>query len=611
MCGIVGIHGPQDESCIEAMNSIQHHRGPDGGGVFRDRDARLTLAMRRLAILDLAGGNQPMTSEDGRYVLVYNGEIYNSPDLRRGLEAAGVAFHTDHSDTEVLLHLLIRDGEAALPRLNGMFAFAFYDRAKGTLQCARDRMGIKPLYYTSQGGRFAFASELKSLLTLPWVERQADRQSLFHYLSLMYVPGERTAIEGVLRLPPGHMLRLDLATGELKTSCWWQPSFRPDTTMAAKEWPDRILAALDGAVGRWSLADVPVGCSLSGGLDSSAIVGLLAQRGAKIRTYSLGFAGPGEADWSELPLARQVAEKWGTQHHEIVLDPTILLDDLVAMVWHLDEPYGGGLPSWSVFQAMSRDVKVGMTGTGGDELFGNYGKWRSLEGGFLARTLGRRADGADAFRREFFNRFYYFTDEAKRAMLAHSDGLEDTADLLYRHYSAAQNAPIRDRAAVTDIGTQLAEEFLMMTDRFSMAHCMEARTPFLDNELVDVALSIPAEIRTHRRDLKGLLRKAVAPVLPPSLLTAPKKGFVIPLKLWLRGPLRPLCERLFAPQRLAAQGLFNPDFHAAFVMPHMEGRADHTAKVWGALMLQLWYALHIEGASYGERLPSIEELAAT
>jgi len=609
MCGIVGLWGAQDESWVDSMNAIQTHRGPDGAGVFRDRDAQLALAMRRLAILDLSGGNQPMISADGRYVLVFNGEIFNSPDLRRDLETAGVMFVTDHSDTEVLLHLLIREGEAALGRLNGMFAFALYDKFSATLLCARDRMGIKPFYYTNQSGRFAFASELKSLLTLPWLHRTIDRQSLFHYLSLMYVPGERTAIDTVLRLGPGHLLTLNLKTGDLATRCWWRPEFRPDHSVAPDEWPERILATLDQSVDRWSLADVPIGCSLSGGLDSSSIVGLMARRGAQIHSYSLGFSGPGEEQWSELHLARKVAERWGTHHTELILEPEALLTDLVSMVWHLDEPYGGGLPSWSVFHSMSRHVKVGMTGTGGDELFGNYGKWRGLEGNLWQRWRGEKPVDRTTFRHKFFETFYYFDDTQKRAILQNTDGLSDTSDLLFDHYAKAMGHSCRDRVAVTDIGTQLAEEFLMMTDRFSMAHSLEARTPFLDNELVDLALSIPAHNRTHRRDLKGLLRRAVAPVLPPELLTAPKRGFVIPLKLWLRGPLRPLCERLFAPSRLSSQGILRPDFLDAYVRPHLNGRADNTAKVWGALMLQLWHALFIEGEGFGGTLPTLDDLA--
>jgi asparagine synthase (glutamine-hydrolysing) len=594
MCGIVGIHGTQDDGWIGAMNERQRHRGPDDDGVFRDRAASLSLAMRRLAIIDLAGGQQPMATADGRYTLVYNGEIYNAQALRCALEATGERFSTDHSDTEVLLRLLVREGEAALPKLNGMFAFCLYDRASGTLLAARDRFGIKPLHYVTTGGRFAFASELKSLLALPFVPRALDRQSLFHYMSLMYVPGTETILAGIKRLGPGERLLYRLADRNLDIARWWRPAVRPCTKTAAEEWPARLGDQLRKAVKRWTLADVPIACSLSGGLDSSAIVGALAEAGMSVRTVSLGFSGAGEADWNELPLAREVARHWGTDHQEIVLDPIELLDDLVAMVWHLDEPYGGGLPSWAVFKAMAQKVKVGLTGTGGDELFGNYGKWGPMEGGRLAGLFGQREIDAAGFAAGFFDRFYYLTDADKRnRVIAGSDGAAATAELLYQRYRAAEGS-IRDRVAVTDIETQLAEEFLMMTDRFSMAHSLEARTPFLDSEFSALALSVPAALRTKRGDLKGLLRRAVAPLVPDAIRNAPKRGFVIPLKLWLRDRLRPLAERLLAPTRLAEQGIFRPEFYAAFVRPHLDGRADHTNRVWAAVMFQLWHMVYLE-----------------
>lgn len=595
MCGIVGLHAPGHDREARArwlagMNGVQVHRGPDGEGTYVDETAGLGLAMRRLAILDIAGGQQPMQTADQRYTLVFNGEIVNAPALRRELEAAGERFATDHSDTEVLLRLVRRDGLDALPRLNGMFAFALYDAREGVLTLARDRVGIKPLYYSQSGGGFAFASEMKSLLELPFIGREVNRQSLFHYLSLMYVPGPETILDGVRRLEPGHALVYRLADKSVSVHRWWRLEFEADHAVPSTEWPERIRAVLSDAVNRWMLSDVPVACSLSGGLDSSSIVGLLAESGRTVSTYSLGFAGDREAAWNELPLAAQVARKWGTQHHELVMDPAGLLADLGRMVWHLDEPYGGGLPSWAVFQQMSADVKVGITGTGGDELFGNYGKWVGMEGRWFNRPS---ATGA-SFRRHFFDRFYYFPDAAKRAMLTGSAPLADTSDLLFGHYERAIGSGPRDRCASTDIATQLADEFLTMTDRFSMAHSLEMRPPFLDNELVDLVARIPAGTRTSPRDLKGLLRQAVAPVLPPALLTAPKKGFVIPLRLWLRNELRPLVERLLSPDRLARQGIFDPALYEEHVRPHLDARVDHTTRVWGLLMFQLWHLRFME-----------------
>jgi asparagine synthase (glutamine-hydrolysing) len=593
MCGIVGIHGRQEKAWIDAMNQRIRHRGPDEEGIYRDAERELAFGMRRLAIVDLSGGHQPMATADGNGVLAYNGEIYNAPELRAELEARGVRFRTSNSDTEVLLQLLVRDGEAALPRLNGMFAFAYYDRARGSLLCARDRFGIKPFYFTRAGGRFAFASELKSLLALPCVDRQINRRSLFHYMSLMYLPDGPSILEDIERLPAGSALVYRLADRSITVRQWWRPRFAPDGRTDAREWPERVLEGLKAAVKRWTLADVPIAASLSGGLDSSAIVGALAEAGLHVRTYALGFTGAGEAAWNELPRAQAVARHWGTEHHEIVLDPQRLLDDLVAMVWHLDEPYGGGLPSWSVFQFMGRDVKVGLTGTGGDELFGDYQKWKQLEGGPLRRWRPPVIDAA-AFNKRFFERYYYFSDRDKAVLALEGAAGESTSELLYRRYGAAGTDEVRDRVSFTDMTTQLAEEFLHMTDRFSMAHSVEARTPFLDNEFADLALSIPAAHRTGRGDPKALLRRAVAPLLPPEVREAPKMGFVLPLRLWLRGPLKPLVERLLDPARLRAQGLFKPVFVERFVRPHLTAQADHTQKVWAAIMFQLWHLLFIE-----------------
>jgi asparagine synthase (glutamine-hydrolysing) len=600
MCGIVGINGPQEDAWIETMNALQAYRGPDGSGVFRDRDASISLAMRRLAIVDIDGGRQPMSTGDGCYTIVFNGEIFNAPELRRELEAKGVLFQTDHSDTEVILNYYALEGEAMVERLNGMFAFAIYDRDKRRLFCARDRAGIKPFYYFDDGRRFAFASELKSLLSLPCVERRVDRQSLFHYMSLMYVPGERTAVEGVRRLPPGHSLTFHLSERRVDLKRWWRLSFAEVRSASKADWRERIRATLSEAVQRWTLSDVPYGCLLSGGLDSSAIVGLLARRGVEVKTFSLGFSGPGEKQWSELPLARAMAEKWGTRHHEIILDPQSLLDDLVSMAWHMDEPYGGGLPSWSVFKFLGRHVKVALTGVGGDELFGNYNKFTGLERRILPGWFGASGTAdSESFRRGFTNSHYYCSDNDKRRLVFAGDcsTLRDTNTLLYGHFAAKKTEATRNRSSRTDFETQLPEEFLAMTDRFSMAHHVEARTPFLDNAMIDLAMSIPPSIRLHRHNYKRLLRDAIGDLLPRELLNAPKRGFVLPLKLWLRGQLRPLAEHLLGPARLAAQGIFRPAFYDWAVRPHLDGKADNTTLVWGALMFQIWHQAYIEAPS--------------
>ena len=572
------------------MNARIDHRGPDDSGVRSFAEDRLSIAMRRLAIIDMDGGSQPMATADGRYTIIFNGEIFNAPELRKELEARGVVFASDHSDTEIVLHSYALEGASMLARLNGMFAFAIYDETEKTLFCARDRFGIKPLYYYADGARFAFASELKALMALPFVDRGLNAEGLFHYVSLMFVPGPASIIEAVRKLPPAHALHYDLTTRELEITRWWRARFGTERPAPA-EAEARIRESLADAVDRWTLSDVPVACSLSGGLDSSSIAALLAERGQTVRTYSVGFTGPGEEEWNELPLARELARKIGAAHHEIVIDPESLIEDLPKMTWHLDEPYGGGLPSWAVFKFMSEEVKVALTGIGGDEIFGDYLRWRHFEGRALPAPRTRKR-----FAREYFDRHYYMSDSEKRRAVLEPHMLPEsgTADLLYETFRAAPAPSVRDGITRMDMETQLAEEFLLMTDRLSMAHSLEVRTPFLDHEFVETVFAMAAGLRTGFRPYKRMLRNALAPLLPKSLLDAPKKGFVIPLKLWLRGPLRDMAGDLLSPARLSDQGYFRADFHDRYVRPHIDGRADNTNLVWGALMFQLWHQEFIE-----------------
>jgi asparagine synthase (glutamine-hydrolysing) len=588
VCGIAGIAGRHDQALLERLADTLEHRGPDGGGIFRDPEADVGLVARRLAILDLAGGNQPMVDEDASLAIVFNGEIYNAPELRAQLEREGCAFRSDHSDTEVVLRLYQRHGPEFLRELNGMFAFAIYDGRRRSLFGARDRFGIKPLYYVRPGGAFAFASELRTLLQLPGAERAIDRDSLFHYLSLRFVPGDRSILEGVRRLPAGHWFRHDVDRRELQVERWWKLDFRPDAAPSREEWRLRLREALRTAAERWTLSDVPIACSLSGGLDSGSLVGLLAESGhGDLRTYSLGFTSEEDAGLDELPLARALAQRHGTDHHELVVEADELLDDLLTMVWALDEPYGGGLPSWYVFRAMAEDVKVGLTGTGGDELFGNYRRFVHFERGRL-RHVRRKP-----VRRYHFEASYYFTDAEKRELLG--DGPRGgTAALLQGVYDESGSRSSRDSVLYLDSATQLADEFLLMTDRFSMAHSLEARVPFLDHELVELVASIPPELRTDADDPKGLLRDAVADLLTPEHLEAPKRGFDFPLARWLRTDLRALAERLLSDEYVERQGIFRPVLHDRYLRPHLEGRVDGSLRLWSLLMFQLWHLLYVE-----------------
>ncbi len=601
MCGIAALTGSFDDALLNSLGTALRHRGPDGGGVFRGEGA--ALVARRLAILDLPGGEQPLVSDDGRSAIAFNGEIYNVRELKRSLEAEGIRFRSDHSDTELVLRLYETRGLDALSELNGMFAFAILDGRKRKLVAARDRFGIKPLYFTQAGGRFALASELRTLLRVPGLVRELDRESLSHYLTLRFVPGERSILAGVRRLPPGYLLELDLDTQALDVRRWYRLRFARDDGPVREEWVARLHESLRNAVARWNLADVPVACSLSGGLDSSAVVALLAEAGVRdLRTYTLGFTDEEDSHLNELPLARALATRYGAQHHEVVVDARELLDDLLAMVWSLDEPYGGGLPSWYVFREIARDVKVAHTGSGGDELFGNYRRFVPFERGRLARFRPRDV------RRYHMQPSYYFDDDEKRSLLREPG--PPTAQLLQRVFDDSGSRSVRDSVLYLDVATQLPDEFLHMADRFSMAHSLEARTPFLDHELVELVASIPPALRTSADDPKGLLRDAVATLLPPAHLDAPKRGFVFPLARWLRRELRPLAERLLSDERLESQGIFRPGIAERYLAPHVDGRADESERLWPLLMFQLWHLLYVDEALTDAPSFTWSELAA-
>jgi asparagine synthase (glutamine-hydrolysing) len=580
------------------MSRILRHRGPDARGFFRDESTSLTLAHRRLSILDLEGGTQPMATVDRSLTVVFNGEIFNAPLLRTQLENRGHTFISNNADAEVLLHFYRERGVGMLTALRGMFAFALYDAEQKLIFCARDRLGIKPFYWARQKNRFAFASELKALIALPWVSRQIDEESLYHYIGLQFVPAPKTIFSAVKKLPKGHYLIYDLATNDIHVSEYWNLRFQPEQQSLDK-WKRLIRAKIENAVNAWSLSDVPIACSLSGGLDSSSVVGLLAGTGKAVHTYSLGFKNAGGKYLDELLLAEQVARKWQTDHHEIIIDADRFLTDLPRMVYHLDEPFAGGLPSWYVFEQIGRDCKVAMTGIGGDELFGNYAKWRRFEKGTVYLERMERLElkhwAAKARRRHAelypFGHYYYryFSDAAKNEILfAHPPDGAPTEALLQQLRDSSHAGTYRDAVAYVDFQLQLPEEFLLVADRFAMAHAVEARVPLLDHELVALVFSIPSEIRTGD-DPKYLLKAAMRDLLPAQLLNAPKRGFVLPLTSWTRSVLSGQIEETLSPAVLRDQGIFSEKAYYRIVKPHLMGEADYTQQVWTLFMFQLWY----------------------
>lgn len=612
MCGIVGVVGDFDDQVIARMNDLIVHRGPDDEGYYHDPSRKVHLGMRRLSIVDLSGGHQPMSDGDENVWIVFNGEIFNAPELRKELEQKGYQFRTRNSDTEVLIHLYRECGEAMVGQLNGMFGFCIYDKLRGRLFGARDPLGIKPYYVVQTPNGLAFSSELKSLLAVPDLNRELNLEGIYHYFSLLYIPGTHSVFRQVKRIGPGCSWSYSIDNKAFQTNCYWKPNFQNTRERSIEEWTTRLRSSFSEAVDRWTLSDVPVGSSLSGGIDSCAITGLMAKReDTELRTYTVGFKDHEDSAHDETLIAERFAATQGTLHRTLRIEAKTVLNDLLKMVWHLDEPYAGGLPSWCVYQLMAQDLKVGMTGSGGDELFSNYGYFSKYESNkFLRRYLKiypylkpliASISGANAsFRYPVGSSFdalrQYWNDCDKQHTVFLDQSVEgwSSQKWIQELFDASKGRNARDGIAYIGLTQQLPEEFLMMTDRFSMAHSIEARTPFLDKQFVEFALSIPSETRIGNYDLKYLFKAAHKDLLPPEVYQGKKSGFTLPLGRWLRTDLKPVLSYFVGQERLKQQGIFRSDFWETTIAPHLSGKVDFTYRIWPMLMFQIWHFLWIE-----------------
>jgi asparagine synthase (glutamine-hydrolysing) len=613
VCGICGIAtrdaGGPDPAVLAAMNDALIHRGPDSAGV--SVEGPVGLAARRLAIIDLPGGDQPMATEDGRLIVVQNGEIYNHEALRRDLQARGHRFRT-RSDTEVLLHAYREHGLEFLARLRGMFALALWDAGLRRLLLARDRFGIKPLFYREDGHVLAFASELTSLARSPGFSGELDPDALEAYLAFNSIPAPLSVYRDARKLPAGHWLLWE--DGTVRRGRWARPA--PPRADAVRGEDAAALAAevrrrLADSVRAHLVSDVPVGVLLSGGIDSSALTALAAREsGQAISTFSIGFE---ERSFDELSLARLVAQRYETDHHELVVRPDAaeLLGEIARAC---DEPLGdsSALPTFLVARLAAARVKVVLSGEGGDELFGGY---ETYAAGLLAERVrwalpllrwtaprlpsSNRRVSVDYKLKRFvagahlppLDRHHAFKEifgQAERATLLGGHG---GADPLTRHrgrWAETLGAETLARLQDIDLGTYLVDDLLVKTDRMSMAHSLEARVPFLDEHVAELALALPRDLRVRRLAKKRLLREAVAPLLPREVVRGPKRGFSIPAAAWLRGPLVPFARDVLAPERLRRQGVFAPSAVAAVLDAHVSGRMDLSRQLWGLMCFSLW-----------------------
>jgi len=610
------------------MVDTLRHRGPDSEGFYID--PFFALAVRRLSIIDLETGDQPISNETGTVWGALNGEIYNFQALRAHLQRLGHHFRT-RSDTEVLVHAYEEWGEDCVHHLDGMFALAIWDVGQRTLLLARDRMGEKPLHYYAGPDAFVFGSELRALLEHPAVPRELNLESLSRYLSFEYVPAPHSILAGIEKLPPGHLLTVSPGS-KPRVVPYWDLSFAPDDSMDAREWAEALRQQLERSVRQQLVSDVPLGLFLSGGIDSSAITALATQvcGGRSIKTFSLGFA---EASYDERPFARTVARHCGTDHTEVEFSPEDAGRLLERVGDLLDEPLvdGSFLPLYRLSEVARQTVTVVLSGDGGDELFCGYPTFLADRGARwvqrlprwvqneAARAVSRLAPspryGSVEFLLKQFFRGLPFSPEVRTQLLLGGLAPSERSALFSRGLRAACGefepyeelaaavgqaptlAPL-DRLIYQHCKFYLAGQNLVAVDRASMACGLEVRAPFLDRALVELAGRIPSRLKLAGWQTKYVLKRALRDLLPRAILARRKQGFGVPIGLWLRGPLRRTLEERLAPERVARLGLFNPEATARLIAEHVRGQRDHRKILWALLMFDTWRERYLPGARW-------------
>jgi asparagine synthase (glutamine-hydrolysing) len=641
MCGIHGIYqrdgSRADPALLARMGDVTVHRGPDDSGAYTD--GRCAIGMRRLSIIDLSGGHQPIANHDRSLVVVCNGEIYNFRELRRELQARGHRFSTE-SDSEVVLHGYAQWGARFVEHLNGMFGFAIWDARRQTLLVGRDRLGIKPMYWLDDGRRLAFASEAKSLLELPGVTREVDPEALAAYLELGYVPAPLAMFRGIRKLPIASIL--EVTPEGVSVHSYWQPPTAVDTRVSAADWVQRVRDRLEESVRMQMVSDVPIGAFLSGGIDSSAVLAFMSRHSdAPVKTYSIGFdGGAAERFYNELDNARQVATLFGTDHHEILVKPDVVRL-LPRLLWHMDEPIADSafVTTYLVAEFARRDVKVILSGVGGDELFGGY---RRYLGEHYMRYVNWLPQGArrgaarlaGMLPSDRHSKWLNYSRLAKNFLGAAASPFTERYRAYVGVFSAAdvdallRRAPDRRFDAIAesfarvggedalarmfavDACTQMPDDLLMLTDKMTMAASLECRVPLLDHELVELAAGIPAHLKVAGGELKSLMKKALADVLPSEVLYRPKRGFGAPMGAWLKGALAEMLGSALSPQSLESRGLLNVAPVARLIEDHRANRVDGTDKLLALLNLEVWCRVYLDGRSSADVADELEEVVA-
>ena len=619
MCGIAGIASlngrPVGLDELRWMCAAMVHRGPDDDG-FHLADG-IGLGMRRLSIIDLHTGRQPIHNEDGSVWVVFNGELYNCAQQRRELERLGHSFYTS-TDTEIIVHLYEEYGMRCMEKMRGMFCFALWDERRKKLLIARDRLGIKPLYYAEVGGRLIFASELKAVLQVPEIERTLNFGSVNHLFSFLSTPHTESIIEGVHKLEPGHFLTASAEEG-VSVEPYWNVKFEPDYSRNEEYFVERLRELLQESVRLRMIADVPLGAFLSGGIDSSAVVATMAGiSSTPVKTFSIGFP---EGDFNELNHARRVAEKFGTEHHELMLEPDVL-DIVEDLAWHLDEPFGdsSAIPTYMVSKLASQHVTVVLSGDGGDELFAGYDRYlveererkyrflpafvrqglasvasrmpQGMKGKNFLRHMAlsgpdRYLDAGTLFRRD--EKQQLFQNEAFELMGA--DPAKAQAKFL-----AEANGNWLSALQQFDLKNYLPLDILTKVDRMSMAHSIEARVPLVDHKLVEFAATIPPELKLKNGVTKYIFKQAMRGILPDEIIDRRKQGFAVPLGRWFRGKLGSFVRDLVLSDTSKRRGIVNPAYVENLLHLHERGR-NLDLQLWTLISFELWCRTFLDSSS--------------
>ncbi len=627
MCGIVGklyLRGQAhvDEKLLRSMADRIAHRGPDDHGYFTQ--GPVGLAHRRLAIIDLTpGGHQPMTNADETIWIVFNGEIYNFQELRTDLERGGRKFRTG-SDTEVIIALYEKYGEECLQYLRGMFALAIWDAPKQKLFLARDRVGKKPLKYYLDENFIVFGSELKAFFADPAVPREADDVAIHHYLSFQYVPAPLTGFRGIKKLPPAHYMTVQNGRVEIKR--YWDLSYAEQEQRSEGEWQGLILKELETAVRLRMISDVPIGAFLSGGVDSSAVVAMMAKLSNRpVKTFSIGFP---EESHNELPYASKVAKLFGTEHTEFIVEPHAL-DVLPKLVYHYEEPYAdsSAVPTYYVSQLTRQHVTVVLNGDGGDENFAGYGRYniqkfaalydrvpavvrkkiihkaaavaaKMVKTTFFERAVRFSTSFNDGRARRYLEYICYFNELQKYQMYTMSFGTKvaghDSRDLVEQWFKdSGTNDPV-DQALSVDFHTYLPDDLLVKVDIASMAVALEGRSPLLDHKFLEMTAKIPSSLKIHGREKKYIFKKALRGLLPDDILYRPKMGFGVPIEHWFRGELRQYVRDRLLGGTAAQRGIFKTAAVEKLIDEHQNTKINHAHQLWALLTLEMWYQTFID-----------------